>query len=89
MSDYQEMYELERRRADICEGQILELRRQVFALNEEIDRSRSERQYWHDSAQKMTDKWFATKRKVAKLQKALKAAGRGDICGWCEMEKPQ
>lgn len=32
MTDYQELYELERRRADMCEGQILELRRRVAAL---------------------------------------------------------
>lgn len=35
MTDYQELYELERRRADMCEGQILELRRRVAALEGE------------------------------------------------------
>ena len=36
MTNYQELYELERRRADICEGQILELRRRVAALEGEV-----------------------------------------------------
>ena len=36
MTNYQELYELERRRADICEGQILELRRRVVALEGEV-----------------------------------------------------
>ena len=36
MTDYQELYELERRRADMCEGQILELRRRVVALEGEV-----------------------------------------------------
>ena len=36
MTNYQELYELERRRADICEGQILELRRRVAALETEL-----------------------------------------------------
>ena len=36
MTNYQELYELERRRADICEGQILELRRRIVALEGEV-----------------------------------------------------
>ena len=36
MTDYQELYELARRRADMCEGQILELRRRVAALEGEV-----------------------------------------------------
>ena len=36
MTNYQELYELERRRADMCEGQILELRRRVVALEGEV-----------------------------------------------------
>ena len=36
MTNYQELYELERRRADMCEGQILELRRRVAALETEL-----------------------------------------------------
>ena len=73
MTDYQELYELERRRADICEGQILELRRRIVALEQEARDLKSDRDFWqrrlHEEASKLND----LKRERREIRKLLSA----------------
>lgn len=71
MTDYQELYELERKRADMCEGIILELRRQVSALEAQAQRlARDERHAWQ-RVDTLTDEKNALKRERRNLRKAL------------------
>jgi len=73
MSNYQELYELERRRADICEGQILELRRRIVALEQEARDLKSDRDFWQRRLKEEVDKLIEIKRERRELRKLLAA----------------
>ena len=71
--DYRQLYDLERRRADMCEGVILELRRRVAALEQEVRDLKSDRDFWkrrlHEEISKLND----LKRERRELRKLLAA----------------
>ena len=71
MTNYQELYELERRRADMCEGQILELRRRGAALEQEARDLKSDRDFWKRRLHEEADKLNDLKRERRELRKLL------------------
>ena len=71
MTNYQELYELERRRADMCEGQILELRRRVVALEQEARDLKSDRDFWQRRLDQEISKLKDLKRERRELRKLL------------------
>ena len=71
MTNYQELYELERRRADICEGQILELRRRIAALEQEVRDLKSDRDFCHRRLHEEISKLNDLKRERRELRKLL------------------
>ena len=73
MTDYQELYELERRRADMCEGQIIELRRRIAALEQEVLNLKSDRDFWQRRLREEADKLNDLKRERRELRKLLAA----------------
>lgn len=68
MTDYQELHELACRRADICEGQILELRRRTVALETELDRLRRDKLYYQTQAYEKEKENRRLRRKNKKLK---------------------
>ena len=68
MTNYQELYELERRRADICEGQILELRRRVVALEGEVRQKEESYRYIKTRLVEEIEKRKAVQRENRKLR---------------------
>ena len=68
MTNYQELYELERRRADICEGQILELRRRVAALEGEVREKEHTCRYLKARLVEETEKRKAVQKENRKLR---------------------
>ena len=68
MTDYQELYELERRRADICEGQILELRRRIVALEGEVREKEQSYRYIKERLIEEIEKRKAVQKENRKLR---------------------
>ena len=68
MTNYQELYELERRRADICEGQILELRRRVAALETELRDANNSVRFFQARLAEETEKRKAVQKENRKLR---------------------
>ncbi len=74
MTTYQELYELERKRADMCEGIILELRRQLLSIEIKASEMEDSRSFWMNRTKELVDEKNALKRERRELRKALAAA---------------
>lgn len=73
MSDYEELYEEARTRADMCEGIIMELRRQNAELQSKLEQSeRGERHAW-DRVATVVKEREALKKERRLLRKRLEA----------------